>query len=445
MTSSTLRRALDDFRSGEIKNAQGYLTDFIAAKFGIRVDHLTIRQDNLSLNSINGTFNTDNGEKSFFKFHMEESEETVAEYYRAELLAGAGYPVETPLYLSKDVGEQILIYPYKKSERLADMCKRLESTSDSPEYTALIEGQKELDQICAQKAIETLKTATPDDLSNEPLLQLFYWRLVDTDDKGKITPGGRHHDFYVGKNFTLPNGQTLSYDQIAHMTWQINDIPYDMTLDRAFSESRRILSPDYYSQYAACTAHGDAHNGNVWGNKRADGSIYLSWFDPAFAGSNIPVLLAEVKTLFHNIFAHPLWLYDAAEADPTLDVSCAIKDNRIIVQHNWALSPLRSAFLSSKKDYFWIPVLKDLHSKNMLPDDWEDYVRSALFCCPTLVMNLRSGAGTAQNTHTPKTSLLGLSIAIMLASSPENGQDPLSEFFDEIRKGLNDETECLDL
>jgi hypothetical protein len=85
-----------------------------------------------------------------------------------------------------------------------------------------------------------------------------------------------------------------------------------------------------------------------------------------------------------------------------------------------------------KQDYFWIPVLAELKKRALLPSSWQDYIRSALFCCPTLVMNLRAGAGTSQNSHTPKTSLLGLSIAIMLASSPVQGDDVVSSFFKSI-------------
>jgi hypothetical protein len=59
-------------------------------------------------------------------------------------------------------------------------------------------------------------------------------------------------------------------------------------------------------------------------------------------------------------------------------------------------------------------------------------MRAALFCCPTLVMNLRADAGSASNSHTPKTSLLGLAIAVMLAQSPAKGDDVVSKFFGEI-------------
>ena len=59
------------------------------------------------------------------------------------------------------------------------MCRRLETADQqgSDEYNALVKGQEELDQICAGKALQTLQKADANALLNEPLLQLFYWRL----------------------------------------------------------------------------------------------------------------------------------------------------------------------------------------------------------------------------------------------------------------------------
>ena len=54
-------------------------------------------------------------------------------------------------------------------------------------------------------------------------------------------------------------------------------------------------------------------------------------------------------------------------------------------------------------------------------------MKLALFCCPTLVMNLRAGAGT----HNPVSSAIGLAVAVMMGSEPEPGvSDVLSEFLD---------------
>ena len=92
-----------------------------------------------------------------------------------------------------------------------------------------------------------------------------------------------------------------------------------------------------------------------------------------------------------------------------------------------ALSPLRVAFLESKIALVWQPLLAALNARGWLPADWRRIVRCALFCCPTLVMDLRAG-GSAD--HTPITSAIGLAVAIMMGSEPEGGGDVLSAALD---------------
>ncbi len=433
---SILAKVLADVRGADYAAAEAALAAFIQKKFSLDLQaaSLQIRRDSISLNSVNGFFEDKAGKKYFFKFHLEEGEnETVKEYYRAELLAQVGYPVEQPLFISTEVGEQILIYPYLQHERLFDVCRRIEQGAE--DGTAIIAAQIELDKLCAQKAIETLSIGMREDYVNEALLQLFYWRLVDTAAGEPDVPGGRHYRFYVDQEFKFPNGLTLSYAELAKLRWNINGVDYGMTLGEAFDRARTIMAPENVENYPACIAHGDAHNGNIW-VKENNGKTSLSYFDPAFAGNKMPVLLAEVKPLFHNIFAHADWLYDAADADQMLAVKAEVRDDTLYVVHNWQLPELRAAFLQSKLSNFWIPVLRELKQRDLLPDDWQKQVRAALFCCPTLVMNLRAGAGMERNIHTPQTSLLGLSIAMTLAAQPMNGEDDISEFFDKISQNL---------
>ena len=435
---STVLRAVRENRHAQ---AEEILATFLNEKFDelpVNKSSVKIRRDAISLNSVNGTFEDNIGKKYFFKFHLEENEsEMLDEYYKAELLAKAGYPTELPAFVSKDVGEQILIYPYVAYERLFDVCQRNEN-ADGDEAQKIIAAQAVLDRLNAEKCIDTLCEGTQNDYTAEALLQLFYWRLIDKQSDGSYKQGGgRHRSFYLNQKFSFPSGLELSYEDLANLIWNINGVSYQMTLADAFDQAYKILSPHEIDQYPACTAHGDAHNGNVWVKGSTDGKVSLSYFDPAFAGEKIPVLLAEVKSTFHNIFAHPDWLYKAAKADESLNLSAKIKGEVLYVQHNWALTPLRIKFLESKQNLFWIPVLKELKIHGCLPANWERFVRAALFCCPTLVMNLRAGAGTAQNTHTPQTSLMGLSIAMMCACEPTNGTDPIKRFFENINNAIN--------
>ena len=405
----TLANIKKTAQRGDYKEAEKLLVKFLGELFSLDITTVEIRRDSLSLNSVNGFVKLKDGKILFFKFHQEENEEALTEYYNSMLLSENGYPVEMPLYISKEVGKQVLLYPLKTAERMADICKKFDFGGDAKK---VIEAQQELDKLSAEKYIATLHEATPKELRAEPILQLFYNRLVN---------GGRYKQFYEGKDCELPGG-TINFEELKKLKWRINGLDYNQSLENAFAESFKVLSPEAHGNYQAVIAHGDAHNGNVWFND--DG--HLSLFDPAFAARNIPALLAEINATFHNIFAHPLWLYDSKEAK--FDIGCKIGDV-VDVIYDWRLSPLREAFLASKIENLWAPLLKKLK----LPENWQVYMRLALFCCPTLVMNLRANAGSEQNSHTPKTSLLGFAIAIMLSSPPANGKDMVSEFFAKIK------------
>lgn len=416
-------------QEGNIKLAEKMLADFLHQLFGFKIENLHIREDRLSLNSVNGIVYFLEPEKKaglrqlFFKFHHEENEEGLKEYYNSRLLADNGFPVEMPVYASTEVGKQVLLYPVKISERMADICKRHEYNA----FDRIVEAQRGLDILSAEKYIGSLHEAGLDKLNDELILQLFYKRLVGENN--------RYQQFYAGHNFEFPDNLNIKFEQLATLKWRVNGVEYKETLGDAFAKALKNMAPEAHllpgkKTYAAVVAHGDAHNGNVWFNNAEP--AYLSLFDPAFAGLDIPALLAEIKATFHNIFAHPLWLYDSLEADSTFEISAKINGGFIDVTHNWKLSPLRVEFLNSKRDLLWKPLLNELKSKNLLAPNWQEYMRSALFCCPTLVMNLRANAGNSRNYHTAKTSLLGLAISIMLSSAPAGGKDVVSEFFAQL-------------
>jgi hypothetical protein len=175
------------------------------------------------------------------------------------------------------------------------------------------------------------------------------------------------------------------------------------------------------------TAHGDAHNANVWYSAN-DGQATLSLLDPAFAGTHVPTLLAEVKATFHNCLAHPLWLYDPKDAAKRYNAHVRYGDGVLSIETDWSLSRIRLRLLEVKAAELWRPLFQELNERRMLPRDWRQVIRLALFLCPTLVMNLRAGA----DTHNPVSSLLGFAMAVMAGSEPEEGGDVVSRFLDAI-------------
>ena len=54
----------------------------------------------------------------------------------------------------------------------------------------------------------------------------------------------------------------------------------------------------------------------------------LRLFDPAFAATDIPALLAPVKATYHNALAHPFWLYHPDEAAERFSVESTVGARR---------------------------------------------------------------------------------------------------------------------
>ncbi|ABA78307.1 hypothetical protein GQF56_11430 [Rhodobacter sphaeroides] len=411
--------------------AEDMLARLIHDLFGIAVRDLAINLDRYSLNSLNGFFESDEG-PCFFKFHQEEGEEAMrGEYYRADLLAEAGLPVDRPIRVSSLPGEQILIYRRRSDPRFSDLLRGLDLAPDAAAMARALEAEGVLNDRLLAVAQESLHPITPTQSQAEPIHRLFHERLVEPGSRAY--PGGRLSGFYVGKDFELP-GLTLPWEVLAHAPLVIDGMAYDRTLAQLFDEAHARLAPERLADAGGITAHGDAHNANVWYERGAEADR-LVFFDPAFAGSHVPSLLAEVKSTFHNILAHPLWLYDPEEVAPRWQVTARLQEGALHLDSDWQPGALREGLLAVKARRFWRPWLAHLAAKGLLPPDWEEVVRLALFLCPTLVMSLRAGPGAGP--HTPASSALGLMAAVRAGARPVAGEDRLVRFFDAVRpRGL---------
>lgn len=404
--------------------AEQMLADLLRDLFKIEANNVAINHDQYSLNSLNGFFDTDDGQ-FFFKFHQEEGEEAMSgEYYRADILASAGLPVDQPLLMSVLPGEQILVYRRRTDPRFSDVLRALDLKDDAVARARAVEAERTLNKEVLKVYLETLHPVTSEEVAAEPVHRLFYERLVDPP--AGTYPGGRLASFYVVKDFVFP-GLTLDWQALSNLRFEINGIEYRDSLGALFDEAYERLNPTRLADAGGVTAHGDAHNANVW-YEESGTDARLSFFDPAFAGENIPTLLAEVKTTFHNVLAHPLWLYDPNLAAEQFTATASLDGDRLRVTTGYEPSQVRRELLAVKAQAMWRPLLTELRARNMLPADWRRVVRLGLFLCPTLVMNLRAGA----TSHNPVSSLIGLSSAVMAGSEPVAGEDALSRFFDAI-------------
>jgi Ser/Thr protein kinase RdoA (MazF antagonist) len=404
--------------------AEAMLADLLHDLFQLEAGNVAINHDQYSLNSLNGFF--DSGEQHyFFKFHQEEGEEAMSgEYYRADIVARAGLPVEQPLMMSALPGEQILVYKRRSDPRFSDVLRALDTEQDADGAEQAVAAEARLNATVLSVYLETLHEVTEAEVAGEPVHRLFHDRLITAP--AATYPGGRLASFYVDREFAFP-GVTLGWDAFSTARFVINGVEYGRTVGELFDAAHARLAPALLADGGGVTAHGDAHNANVWYHHNGE-QAELSFFDPAFAGAHIPTLLAEVKTTFHNILAHPFWLYDPAIAEQTFQATARYEDGKLFADFDWRLSPIRQSLLDVKALSMWRPLLSTLKAKDMLPSDWRTVVRLGLFLCPTLVMNLRAGA----TTHNPTSSLIGFSVAVMTGSEPIVGEDMLTRFFEMI-------------
>jgi hypothetical protein len=423
--SSAQIRAL--VKAGRSKEAADAIAALVHDLFGFHPRGVTINADQYSLNSLNGFLAAPGGAEFFFKFHQEEEEGAhVGEYYRAEILHEAGYPIDMPVHMSREVGRQIVLYRRRHDPRLADLCLAVER-DESDLAPEILAAQRRLDSIIAERYRATLHPITAAQSGAEPVHQLFHHRLVDHGDESRL--GGRAARFYQGARFDLA-GVSLDWDEFARAKWSINGTRHRQSFGELLELARVRLRPAALAESGGVTAHGDAHNANVW-CERKPGGIHLTFFDPAFAGRHVPSLLAEVKATFHNIFAHPFWLYNPKLAEQRLDIGARYRDGWLHVEHDWQLSELRRGFLKAKRDLVWRPLLRELEQRGWLPASWQEIVRLALFCCPTLVMSLRAGTGD----RTPATATLAFAVAMSLGSEADSGPgDELSHFVSSLAR-----------
>ncbi|GBR67336.1 hypothetical protein [Gluconobacter kanchanaburiensis] len=424
-------------RRGQPDLARSLLARMIEEEFGFPVREVTLGADDYSLNSVNGFLTREDGERFFFKFHHEENEDSVLqEFYRGEILLEAGFPVDMPAYVCRRVGRQILLYPLRTIPKLADAARAVDRGHPLPgaDDSALIEAQRDLDRLSTRIYLRTWHPITAAQSEEEPIHQLFHHRLTNPDSPAGIL-GGRAATFFAeDRRFAFP-GLSVSGAELRRLRWVIDGVAYDRTLQDCLENALALLDPAVLAASGGVIAHGDAHNANVWftpQNSEAGTAASLTFFDPAFAGRDIPALLAEIKATFHNIFAHPDWLYHSAELMSTPKIT--IRDGTAFVTTGWSLPPLRQAFLEDKGRLLWTPLLAALSELGALPETWRETIRAGLFCCPTLVMDLCARSESAPNSrHTPASSLTGLAVAMMCGAEPgPEEQDVVSRFLDAI-------------
>jgi hypothetical protein len=420
--------------------AEKHVLEFLQKNEDPSIASVELKPKPESLNSINGFVTYANGERYFFKSHVEENEK-VSEYYNASVLADAGYPVITARRIKQQPGQQIAFYEVLSLPTLFDELKAEEdwqrNNTPSTKALHLIQAQNELDKTVGECLHRTLRVITAAEHARAPIHQLFAHRLAED---------GRLGLFYRNQEITLDQNQ-LTFEELASMRWTINGAKYAASLQDIIEMARDLLVP---RDGPASIGHGDAHNGNIFVNfdlatggplesptstqefGTASSKAKLVMFDPAFAGLHNPIL-DVTKAIFHNHFAR--WMYFPEEAVNEFGLSYSIKKNRIYIEHDFQPSSLRRQLLRIKVNNVLEPLLDYLDQQNMLANNWPRYLRSALFCCPFLTVNLFAPdipGGTLAERYTLPIKLLGLAMSVELACESRSGSNSLAETIDEI-------------
>lgn len=390
--------------------AEGLLTAFLRDTLKLDVIAVELRPLAVSLNSFNGFMTLVDDRRLFFKTHIE-ADGILNEYYHAGQLAEAGYPILQPIYSSTEAGKQLLIYEIVSEPSVFDVAWAIES-GDETHFEALRIGQNQLDDQLFQIYLETLEWLPAEAAAKAPVHQLFYHRLT----------GGRLARFYAPETvIRLPDGDH-TMEEVRHARWTINGQRYEQPLNEIIARASTLLNPEQAG--AAIVGHGDAHNGNVFFRQPA-----LLYFDPAFAGRHHP-LLDLTKPLFHNVFA--MWMYHPQVKAAQTTITLARNGADWQVTHDYALHPVRDMFLRSKVERVLIPTLRELQQRGWLPSHWRVYLKSALFCCPFLTMNLTDTA-----KFTPAISLLGLAMSVEMGTESVGTRSMIDQTLDEVEQALN--------
>jgi hypothetical protein len=402
------------------QKAEGEMLGFLRANEDPAIDSVELTPKPQSLNSINGFLTYKDGERLFFKTHTEENEKN-SEYYNAEALSKAGYPVFQAKLMTHRPGKQIAIYEIISLPTLFDLIKTEEDSSlatgeISATAAALLRAQEKYDKVIPELYSKTLTTIDAEKDKSAPVHQLFSHRLA---------ADGRLNLFYLPHSLNL-GSEKLPFQEIAKKKWVINGVEYSETLNEIIERSRRLVQPN---GGPAIVGHGDAHNGNLFVDLDSE---TFNMFDPAFAGLHSP-LIDMTKPTAHNHFFR--WMYYPEQVEKEFELKYKITPETIVIDHSFHPSKLRLEFLELRKKHVLRPTIKMLAERKALPDNWRDIFRSSLFCCPFLTVNLlaeyKSNGSLAERYGLP-VRLLGLSMAVEFGALQHRNASPLTDEIDDL-------------
>jgi hypothetical protein len=391
--------------------AERMLLEFVRKIFPLDVTAVELRPSAVSLNSFNGFLALADGRNLFFKTHTEQ-DSVVREFYNAEILARAGYPMVQPLYSSAVAGRQFLIYEKVSDPTVFDVAWQIECGHDDL-AGVLTAAQHRADRELLNLYVRTAEMQPAASAASAPVHQLFYHRLT-----GRLL-----RDSYARTSvFVLPDGD-FSMGGLRRRTWVINGQRYADTLDGLIGRGVQLLNPA--QDGSSVVGHGDAHNGNVFLRLNESRLIY---FDPAFGGRHSPIL-DLAKPIFHNTFA--MWMYFPEIKSGSLELSWHVAGNEIHVDHNYRPGSIRHMFLDSKINNVLMPILTELRRRGLLEPRWREQFKAALFCCALLTKDLSD-----RSLFPADIGLLGLAFAVEMGAESSGERSLIDQELDRAAEQL---------
>ncbi|HEY9713735.1 MAG TPA: hypothetical protein V6C72_09705, partial [Chroococcales cyanobacterium] len=249
MSSEINLLAIQKLQFSDKPQAEQQLLQFLKQHQDRDIEKIELTPKPESLNSINGFVTYSDRQRYFFKAHVEENEQ-VCEYYNAETLAGAGYPVITAKQITHRPGEQIALYEIVTFPTLFDLIKSeedglLSGKPLSARASMLLDAQVEMDKTVAEIYQTSLKEIAAEQHAAAPIHQLFSHRLQED---------GRLGLFYRGKSLPLQGGESIAFEQLADLKWTINGVDYNETLNGIIARSKSATAP---KAGPAVVGHGD--------------------------------------------------------------------------------------------------------------------------------------------------------------------------------------------
>ena len=410
MNDSLLLR-IQHYQFVDKHEAERLLLGFVRDTFPLEVAAVELRPSAVSLNSINGYLVLADSQRLFFKTHTE-ADSVIREFYNAEILAKAGYPLVQPLHSSIAAGRQFLIYEVVADPTVFDIALRIEDGEAEP-TNVLTTAQHRCDDELLDIYLRTAAIQPAAAAAEAPVHQLFYHRLT-----GRLL-----RDSYARSSaFGLRDGD-VSMGELRQLTWTINGQRYAATLDELIDRALRLLKPAQPGN--SVVGHGDAHNGNLF-LRRNEGR--LLYFDPAFGGRHSPIL-DLAKPLFHNTFA--MWMYFPEPTNSSLRLHVHISNDSVSVEHDYRLGDIRYMFLESKLSKVMVPLLREFGKRGVLEPHWREQLKAALFCCALLTKDL-----TNRSLFPPDIGLLGLAFAMEMGAESTGEQSLIDHELDEVEEHL---------